>query len=132
MGRRRWTGNESERREGKSVGASMRRRICLLYTSETPQFLDLLIGQSSAARKKVYSGGLEWLESEAQKKYKLPFSKLDDGQASALLKPWLRTWMSDHPPVAVSYTHLDVYKRQPVCAGDVESGGGEFCRWLRR
>ena len=27
-----------------------------------------------------------------------PFAKLDDAQAGALLKPWLRTWMSDHPP----------------------------------
>ena len=64
----------------------------------TPQFLDMLIGQSLETRKKVYSGGLDWLESEAQKKFKLAFSKLDDGQASALLKPWLRAWMSDHPP----------------------------------
>ena len=65
----------------------------------TPQFLDLLIGQSLEPRRKVYAGGLEWLEAEAQKKCKLPFAKLDDGQATALLKPWLRTWMSDHPPV---------------------------------
>jgi hypothetical protein len=67
--------------------------------AETPQFLDMLIGQSPEPRKKMYSGGLDWLEGESQKKYKLPFSKLDDDRASALLKPWLRTWMSDHPPV---------------------------------
>jgi hypothetical protein len=81
--------------------------------AETPQFLDMLIGQSSEARKKIYSGGLEWLETEAQKEYKLQFSKLDDGQASALLKPWLRTWMSDHPPVEshadfVNVAHDDI------------------------
>jgi hypothetical protein len=81
--------------------------------AETPQFLDLLIGQSPLSRKKVYSGGLAWLESEAQKKYKLAFSKLDDGQATALLKPWLRTWMSDHPPVEshadfVNVAHDDI------------------------
>jgi hypothetical protein len=79
----------------------------------TPQFLDMMIGQSPVGRKKVYSGGIDWLEAEAQKKYKLSFSKLDDDQASALLKPWLRTWMSDHPPVEshadfVNVAHDDI------------------------
>jgi hypothetical protein len=64
----------------------------------TPQFLDFLIGSSSAARKKTYTGGLNWLEAESQRKNKLPFAQLTDEQADALLKPWLRTWMSDHPP----------------------------------
>jgi len=67
--------------------------------AETPEFLDMFIGQSPEPRRKMYAGGLEWLELESQKKYKLPFSKLDDSQANAVLKPWLRTWMSDHPPV---------------------------------
>ena len=51
----------------------------------TPQFLDLLIGQSPEPRKKVYAGGLDWIEAESQKKYKLPFAKLDDGQATRCL-----------------------------------------------
>jgi hypothetical protein len=81
--------------------------------AETPQFLDMFIGQSPEARKKIYSGGLDWLNSEAQKKYALTFAKLDDAQASALLKPWLRTWMSDHPPVEshadfVNVAHDDI------------------------
>jgi hypothetical protein len=76
--------------------------------AETPQFLDMLIGQSPEPRKKVYSGGLDWLEAEAQKKYKLPFAKLEDGQASALLNPWLRTWMSDHPPVELHADFVNV------------------------
>jgi hypothetical protein len=70
----------------------------------TPEFLDLLIGQSPEPRRKIYAGGLDWIEAEAQKKYKVSFAKLDDNQASVLLKPWLRTWMSDHPPVE---THAD-------------------------
>lgn len=79
----------------------------------TPLFLDMLIGQSPEPRRKVYAGGLEWLESEAQNKYNVSFAKLDDGQASALLKPWLRTWMSDHPPVEphadfVNMAHDDI------------------------
>jgi len=74
----------------------------------TPQFLDMLIGQSPEPRKKIYSGGLDWLEAEAQRKYKLPFAKLEDGQASAVLKPWLRTWMSDHPPIEAHADFVNV------------------------
>ncbi len=64
----------------------------------TPVFLDFLIGTSPAPRQKVYTGGLDWLETESQKKYGKEFAKLDDAQVDASLKPWLRTWMSDHPP----------------------------------
>jgi hypothetical protein len=66
--------------------------------AETPLFLDFLIGSSPDARKKVYTGGLNWLEAESQKRYRKAFAKLEDGQADAILKPWLRTWMNDHPP----------------------------------
>lgn len=66
--------------------------------AETPQFLDFFVGSSPAPRKKLYTGGLDWLESESQQKFKLPFSKLDEAQAGSLLAPWLRPWMSDHPP----------------------------------
>jgi hypothetical protein len=66
--------------------------------AQTPIFLDFLISSSPEARQKVYSGGLDWLEEASQAKYKMPFAKLDDSQAEDLLKPWLRTWMSDHPP----------------------------------
>ena len=67
--------------------------------AETPIFLDFLIGSSPEPRKKIYSGGLDWLEESAQSKYKTAFAQLDDNQAGELLKPWLRTWMNDHPPV---------------------------------
>jgi len=63
-----------------------------------PAFLDFFIGSSPDMRKQVYAGGLDWLESESHKKYETPFGKLEDAQAAALLTPWLRTWMSDHPP----------------------------------
>lgn len=66
--------------------------------AETPQFLDFLLANSAPERQKLYSAGLDWLDSEAQHKYKLPFAKLSDDQAGAILRPWLRTWMSDHPP----------------------------------
>jgi Gluconate 2-dehydrogenase subunit 3 len=64
----------------------------------TPLFLDFLIGSSPEPRRRVYTSGLDWLEGESQRQYKVPFARLSDAQADALLKPWLRTWMTDHPP----------------------------------
>jgi hypothetical protein len=66
--------------------------------AQVPAFLDFLIASSSDSRKQVYAGGLDWLESESQKKYNTRFEKLEEAQAGALLTPWLRTWMNDHPP----------------------------------
>ncbi len=66
--------------------------------AKTPEFLDFLIGNSSEQRKKAYSLGLDWLESLAQSKFKKPFGHVDATEADDLLKPWLRTWMTDHPP----------------------------------
>lgn len=66
--------------------------------AKTPEFLDFLIGNSSEERKEAYSLGLDWLESSARTTFKKPFARLDATEADTLLKPWLRTWMSDHPP----------------------------------
>ena len=78
-----------------------------------PMFLDFLIGNSPEARKKLYSGGLDWLDAEAKARYKLPFAQLNGSQADALIKPWLRTWMSDHPPTErhadfINIAHEDI------------------------
>jgi hypothetical protein len=72
--------------------------------AETPLFLDFLLNISPPARKKAYTQGLNWLDLESQKKYSKAFAKLNDHEADAILKPWLRTWMSDHPPIE---THAD-------------------------
>jgi Gluconate 2-dehydrogenase subunit 3 len=66
--------------------------------AETPRFIDFLIDSSPDARRKIYSGGLDWLDAESHRKFSLPFAKLSNEQSDTLLKPWLRTWMSDHPP----------------------------------
>ena len=66
--------------------------------ADTPLFLDFLLDESPEPRKKVYAGGLDWLEAAAQKRYKRSFAQLDEAQADTLVKPWLRTWMADHPP----------------------------------
>ncbi len=81
--------------------------------ADTPIFLDFLIGSSPEARKKLYRGGLDWLDAEAKNKYKLPFGQLDVTQAGALIKPWLRTWMTDHPPTEphadfINIAHEDI------------------------
>jgi Gluconate 2-dehydrogenase subunit 3 len=81
--------------------------------AETPLFLDFLIGSSPTARQKMYTDGLNWLDSESQKRYKAPFVKLDATQADAILKPWLRSWMSDHPPTEshadfINIAHEDI------------------------
>jgi hypothetical protein len=66
--------------------------------AQTPMFLDFLIGSSPEQRQKVYADGLDWLEETAQAKCKTGFAQLDDMQTGEVIKPWLRTWMSDHPP----------------------------------
>ena len=73
-----------------------------------PAFLDFLIGKSPETRKQVYAAGLDWLESEAQKNYKIAFAKLDEAQTAALLTPWLRTWMNDHPPLEAHADFINI------------------------
>ena len=76
--------------------------------AETPEFFDFMISVSPDARKKLYTGGLMWLDGESVKKHKMPFAKLNDEQADAVLKPWLRTWMSDHPPTEVHADFINI------------------------
>jgi Gluconate 2-dehydrogenase subunit 3 len=76
--------------------------------AETPLFLDFLIGGSPPARKQMYTSGLNWLDSEGQKRYKKAFAKLEDREADAMLKPWLRTWMSDHPPTELHADFINI------------------------
>jgi hypothetical protein len=64
----------------------------------TPEFLDFLIGASPADRQQMYVAGLERLEAEAQQHFHKPFANVDEAEAAQLIRPWLRTWMSDHPP----------------------------------
>ncbi|WP_446742314.1 gluconate 2-dehydrogenase subunit 3 family protein [Silvibacterium acidisoli] len=66
--------------------------------AETPEFLDFLISVSPEDRQQLYRSGLDRLESEARKQFSKSFAEVSDAQAGEILKPWLRTWMSDHPP----------------------------------
>ena len=63
-----------------------------------PKFLDFLISVSPPDRQRMYVDGLNWLDQEARDKFGVPFDAVDEKQADALIRPWLRTWMTDHPP----------------------------------
>ena len=79
----------------------------------TPEFLDFLIGASPQRRQQLYTSGLDWLDTQSKAKFSVSFAKADDTQADALIKPWLRTWMQDHPPRElhaefVNQAHVDI------------------------
>jgi hypothetical protein len=100
--------------------------------AQTPVFLDFLIGSSPEARKKMYAGGLEWVNAEAERRYKMPFARLNDAQADAVLKPWLRTWMNDHPPTEIHADFVNIVHDDIRTAtvnskawDDVASAGGQ-------
>jgi hypothetical protein len=69
-----------------------------------PEFLDFLISVSPADRQQMYADGLDRLDAEAKKQFGIPFAGVNLQQADALIRPWLRTWMTDHPPA-------DAYER---------------------
>lgn len=81
--------------------------------AKTPEFLDFLIGHSPAVRGSLYNSGLDWLDTQAHLKYHKPFVQLDEVKVDNLVKPWLRTWMTDHPPTEphadfVNIAHADI------------------------
>ena len=81
--------------------------------AHTPQFIDFLIGTSAASTQKMYTTGLAWLNQEALSKYKAPFASLENPKVDAIIKPWLRTWLSDHPPTEphadfINIAHSDI------------------------
>lgn len=81
--------------------------------AQAPEFLDFLIGSSAETRKQIYATGLDWLEREAMQQFGRSFAALDETQSGALLRPWLRSWMTDHPPLEphadfVNIVHADI------------------------
>jgi len=92
--------------------------------AETPAFLDFLIGHSPAVRGSLYKSGLRWLDAQAQRKFKKPFARLSDIEAGQILKPWLRTWMTDHPPME---THADFVN---IAHADIRTATTNSRQWL--
>lgn len=91
--------------------------------AQTPAFLDFLIGGSPEARRTLYAGGLDWLNAESKRKYRVPFANTDAAQADALVKPWMRTWMTDHPPTEA---HADFFN---IVHADVRSATMSSKAW---
>ncbi|MES2221758.1 MAG: gluconate 2-dehydrogenase subunit 3 family protein [Acidobacteriota bacterium] len=78
-----------------------------------PEFLDFLISVSPGGRQEMYRSGLDRLNAEAHKQFGVPFADINAQQADTLLRPWLRTWMSDHPPTEpfahfINVAHEDI------------------------
>jgi hypothetical protein len=78
-----------------------------------PEFLDFLIGASPEYRQRLYTSGLDRLDAEAKKHFGKSFGEVDDAQADQLIRPWLHTWMNDHPPVEpyarfINLAHADI------------------------
>jgi hypothetical protein len=71
----------------------------------TPEFLDFLIGCSPSDRQQMYRSGLDRLDAEARQHFSISFEAVNAAQADQLLRPWLRTWISDHPP-SEPYAHF--------------------------
>jgi hypothetical protein len=63
-----------------------------------PEFLDFLISVSPAEQQLMYRQGLDRLDAEARQRFGIPFTATDSQQSDALIRPWLRSWMTDHPP----------------------------------
>jgi hypothetical protein len=79
----------------------------------TAEFLDFLIGVSPAGRQQMYLSGLDRLDAEAKQHFGVAFSRVDKTQADELIRPWLRTWMTDHPPTEpyarfINIAHSDI------------------------
>jgi gluconate 2-dehydrogenase subunit 3-like protein len=79
----------------------------------TPDFLDFLIGVSPSDRQQLYQSGLDRLEREAQERFNKSFANVDAAQADQLLRPWLRTWINEHPPTEpfadfINIAHTDI------------------------
>jgi len=64
----------------------------------TPQFLDFHVGGSPTDRQAMYNEGLDRLNADSMKQFKVSFAKTDAKQADAVIRPFLKTWINDHPP----------------------------------
>ena len=78
-----------------------------------PEFLDFLISVSPADRQELYKSGLDRLNRDAKTKFGVPFEQVSASQADELLRPWLRSWMTDHPPSEpyeqfINLAHADI------------------------
>jgi hypothetical protein len=97
----------------------------------TPEFLDFYIGASPAERQVMYNNGLDRLDADCKKQFKVPFAKADAKQADAVIRPYLKGWMNDHPPREgherfINLAHRDIREvtiNSPAWAAAAEAVG---------
>lgn len=65
--------------------------------TRAPEFLDFLLGESSAERQELYRKGLDALNADAKKRFGKPFGDVDASQATALLAPLREPWTFQPP-----------------------------------
>ena len=76
-----------------------------------PEFLNFLVGASPAERQGMYRSGLDRLSSDAQKQFGTPFASVSKEQADKLIRPFLETWMTNHPPTEPHKRFINVAHR---------------------
>lgn len=64
----------------------------------TAEFLDFYIGDSPVEQQTMYNNGLDRLNADSMKQFKVPFAKASEEQIDAVIRPHLKGWMNDHPP----------------------------------
>lgn len=67
--------------------------------ADAPAFLDFHVGGSPADRQAMYNDGLDRLNADSMKKFNIPFAKTSAKQADAVIRPSLKPWINDHPPL---------------------------------
>jgi hypothetical protein len=63
-----------------------------------PEFLDFLVGVSSADRQALYRNGLDALNARAKKQFSKSFADLDAAQSDAIIRPLLVSAPWPHEP----------------------------------
>ena len=99
--------------------------------ADTPQFLDFHVGGSPADRQAMYNDGLDRLNADSMKKFNVAFAKTDAKQADAIIRPFLKAWINDHPPREkherfIALAHRDirtVTMNSPAWATAAEASG---------
>ncbi|HEY4050451.1 MAG TPA: gluconate 2-dehydrogenase subunit 3 family protein [Acidobacteriaceae bacterium] len=81
--------------------------------AEAPEFIDFLIGTSPPDQQQMYQSGLDRLNTEAKKQFGIQFTEVNAAQADQLIRPWLATWINDHPPAEpftrfINLAHHDI------------------------
>jgi hypothetical protein len=77
----------------------------------TPEFLDFYVGGSPADQQAMYNDGLDRLNAECMKQFNVAFAKADEKQTDAVIRPYLKGWMNDHPPREVHVRFINLAHR---------------------